>query len=76
MGFVGHSAVAFDDPNLSRIRLGNSAKDYAHSIYAALRELDDKNIRVIVVEGISEAGEGAAVMDRLRRAAWKAIENG
>jgi L-threonylcarbamoyladenylate synthase len=68
VGFVGHSAVAID--NLSMIRLENSARDYAHSIYAALRELDDKNISVIVVEGISEAGEGAAVMDRLRRAAY------
>ncbi|MEK6406648.1 MAG: L-threonylcarbamoyladenylate synthase [Acidobacteriota bacterium] len=71
VGLVGHSAVAIDDPNLSKIRLENSAKDYAHSIYAALRELDDKNTRVVVVEGISEAGEGAAVMDRLRRAAWQ-----
>lgn len=73
VGLVGHSPVAIDDPNLSRIRLENNAKDYAHFIYAALRELDDMNIRVIIVEGISEAGEGAAVMDRLRRAA-SAIE--
>jgi len=34
-----------------------------------LRQLDKNNPRVIIVEGISDAGEGAAVMDRLRRAA-------
>jgi hypothetical protein len=38
-------------------------------MYAALRELDEKKPGVIVVEGISEEGEGAAVMDRLKRAA-------
>jgi len=69
VGFAGHSAVEIDDPNFSAIRLGSNAKDYAHSIYATLRQLDKKDPRVIIVEGISEAGEGAAVMDRLRRAA-------
>lgn len=69
VGFAGHSAVEIDDPGFSAIRLGSNAKDYAHSIYATLRQLDKKDPRVIIVEGISEAGEGAAVMDRLRRAA-------
>ncbi len=69
VGFAGHSSVEIDDPNFYAIRLGSNAKDYAHSIYATLRQLDKKDPRVIIVEGISEAGEGAAVMDRLRRAA-------
>jgi len=69
VGFAGHSSVEIDDPNFCALRLGSSAKDYAHSMYALLRQLDKKNPRVIIVEGISEAGEGAAVMDRLRRAA-------
>jgi L-threonylcarbamoyladenylate synthase len=69
VGFAGHSLVEIDDPNYYAIRLANNAKDYAHSIYATLRRLDKKEPRVIIVEGISEAGEGAAVMDRLRRAA-------
>jgi L-threonylcarbamoyladenylate synthase len=69
VGFAGHSSVEIDDPKFCAIRLGSSAKDYAHSIYATLRQLDKKNPCVIIVEGISEAGEGAAVMDRLRRAA-------
>ncbi len=61
--------MEIDDPNFCALRLGSSAKDYAHSIYAMLRQLDKKNPGVIIVEGISGAGEGAAVMDRLRRAA-------
>lgn len=69
VGLIGHSPVDVDDPRLYRIRLGGDAYDYARSIYAALRELDEKNPGVILVEGISEGGEGAAVMDRLRRAA-------
>ncbi|HXI88941.1 MAG TPA: L-threonylcarbamoyladenylate synthase [Blastocatellia bacterium] len=69
VGFAGHSFVEIDNPNFCALRLGSSAKDYAHSMYAMLRQLDKNNPRVIIVEGISEAGEGAAVMDRLRRAA-------
>jgi hypothetical protein len=34
-----------------------------------MRELDEWGAKTIVIEGISEEGEGAAVMDRLRRAA-------
>lgn len=69
VGFAGHSSVKIDDPKFCALRLGSSAKDYAHSIYATLRQLDKKNPRVIIVEGINDTGEGAAVMDRLRRAA-------
>lgn len=68
VGFIGHTAVAINDTSFFSIHLGPRADDYAHSIYAALREVDRQNPRVIVVEGISDAGEGAAVMDRLRRA--------
>jgi L-threonylcarbamoyladenylate synthase len=43
--------------------------EIAAGLFAHLRELDDAGLDVIVVEGISEAGVGRAVMDRLRRAA-------
>ncbi|MFY9608357.1 MAG: L-threonylcarbamoyladenylate synthase, partial [Blastocatellia bacterium] len=69
VGFIGHTRVAIDNPGFSAILLENAADEYARSIYSALRELDQRGVNVIVVEGISEAGEGAAVMDRLRRAA-------
>ena len=35
--------------------------------------MDERGADVIIVEGISESGEGAAVMDRLRRAASEVL---
>jgi L-threonylcarbamoyladenylate synthase len=72
---IGHTLLKIDDPSFNSIRLGRDAREYAHSIYAALREADKKEPGVIVVEGISDAGEGAAVMDRLRRAASEVDTN-
>lgn len=46
-----------------------SAEGFAHGLFAALRELDELGVERIVVEGIAEVGLGAAIMDRLRRAA-------
>ena len=69
VGFIGHTLLEIDDPAFNPIRLGRYAGEYAHSIYAALREADENDPRVIVVEGINDTGEGGAVMDRLRRAA-------
>ena len=41
----------------------------ARGLFAALRDLDSAGVRVILVEGISDAHEGLAVMNRLRKAA-------
>ena len=69
VGFIGHTRVNIESVNFKPVILHDSAAEYGISIYSALRKLDDQHISIIVVEGISEAGEGAAVMDRLRRAA-------
>ncbi|HYV06936.1 MAG TPA: L-threonylcarbamoyladenylate synthase [Blastocatellia bacterium] len=69
VGFIGHTSVPISEPGFSTIFLENSAEAYARSIYSAFRELDERGVDVIVVEGISDEDEGAAVMDRLRRAA-------
>jgi L-threonylcarbamoyladenylate synthase len=74
VGFIGSSRIDIDDPNFYAINLESSASNYARSIYGALRELDRRGARVIVVEAINENGEGAAVMDRLRRAASEVIK--
>ena len=55
--------------------LRNEPADYAARLYAALREMDEGGASVIVIEGIADAGEGAAVMDRLRRAASETIRD-
>lgn len=74
VGFIGHTRVAIDEDEFFVVEVGSSADEYARALYGALRELDRKGARVIVVEGISEDGKGAAVMDRLRRAASEVIE--
>ncbi len=73
VGLISHTRVEIDDPNFHAIYLRDGAGDYARSIYSALRELDRRGAGEIVVEGIEETGEGAAVMERLRRAASQVI---
>ncbi len=52
------------------IALGPSVADIAHGLFSALRELDLKGVDFIFVEKMEGAGEaGAAVMNRLRKAA-------
>ncbi len=41
----------------------------ARDLFAVLRAMDDEGVDIILAEGFSETGLGAAVMDRLRRAA-------
>ena len=69
VGFIGSARIDIDEAEFYSINLDDNACAYAHSIYNALRELDEKGARVIVIQGIDESREGAAVMDRLRRAA-------
>ncbi|KAJ2841168.1 hypothetical protein J3B02_006018 [Coemansia erecta] len=48
----------------------DDAKHLAHSIFALLRLLDEiEHVDAILVEGVDEADEGMAVMNRLLKAA-------
>ena len=53
------------------IALGRDTADIARGLFSALRELDQKGVDVIFVEGIddNEGDTAAAVMNRLRKAA-------
>lgn len=73
VGFIGHTPLAIDDARFSAMILRANPADYASKLYSALREMDERGASLIVVEGIPEAGEGAAVMDRLRRAASETL---
>ena len=57
------------------ISLGRDVADIARGLFAALRELDQKGVSVIFVEGIedTEGGARAAIMNRLRKAAESEI---
>jgi L-threonylcarbamoyladenylate synthase len=73
VGLISHTPVEIADRNFVAVRLADSAADYARAIYAAMRAMDERGVRVIVVEGISDQAEGAAVMERLRRAASEIV---
>lgn len=49
--------------------VASSAEAYAHALYAWLRSCDARQVTVVLAVPPSEAGIGAAVRDRLRRAA-------
>ena len=66
-GVLAHRApAAAAAPQASR-QLPDDAQGYARGLYAALRELDQAEIDLIVVEAIPATAEWAAVADRLRR---------
>lgn len=46
-------------------------KQYAVNMFAAMHSLEESEIEVIVAEPVPETGIGIAIMDRLRKAAWK-----
>ena len=56
------------------IQLGASATEIARGLFSALRALDMEGVDVIFVEGIDDQEEeGAAVMNRLRKAAEEIV---
>ena len=59
------------------IGLGGNTAEIARGLFSGLRELDQKGVDVIFVEGIeeSEGAEAAAVMNRLRKAAEVEIKS-
>lgn len=61
-------------PQVEDIWLGKSGEDISRGLFAALRELDDRDVGVIYVEGIGEEDEGLAVMNRLRKAASEVVK--
>ena len=46
-----------------------SVEEYAHEVFEFFRECDRRDIRTIYCESVPEQGVGAALMDRVRRAA-------
>ncbi len=57
--------------------LGSKEKlfEVAYNLFSSLREMDKRDVEVIIVEGIEEKGLGLAIMNRLRKAASKRITN-
>lgn len=59
-------------PGVLVTRVSGGMADYARTLFETLRAFDAAGVDLILVEGVVEEGLGAAVMDRLRRAATPA----
>ena len=64
--FIGVSAV---EAEFALILICSSVEEYAHQVFEFFRECDRRQIVTIYCETVPESGLGAALMDRLRRAA-------
>ncbi len=69
-GLVHRSARKGPRPAWS-LRVRGGVPAYAKALFAALRDAETARVRVLYVETVGDAGTGAAVMDRLRRAAGR-----
>jgi L-threonylcarbamoyladenylate synthase len=56
------------------ICLGKNSADIAKNLFKSFRDFDKKNIDIILAEGIPEKNFGAAIMNRLAKAAEKIIK--
>ena len=54
---------------LTLTKVCSSVEEYAHEVFEFFRECDRSGIATVYCESVDEAGIGAALMDRLRRAA-------
>ncbi|MBN1399113.1 MAG: threonylcarbamoyl-AMP synthase [Bacteroidetes bacterium] len=70
IGAITYSAIlgSVDVPKF-HVFLDSSIEHIARNLFGAMRELDRQNLDVILIESVEEKGLGAAVMDRLRKAA-------
>lgn len=67
--FIGVSRV--DKDRFDAVRICDSVEHYARSVFEFFRECDRRGIQTILCEAVPPSGIGAALMDRLRRAAEK-----
>lgn len=55
--------------NYALTKLCGASEEYAHELFSFFRECDHRGIAIIYCQKVEETGIGAALMDRLRRAA-------
>ncbi|MFW6257340.1 MAG: L-threonylcarbamoyladenylate synthase [Prolixibacteraceae bacterium] len=54
-----------------RLTKTSDLKEYAVNLFAAMHALEESDVETIVAEPVPETGIGVAIMDRLRKAAWR-----
>lgn len=67
-GKVGVLSVVQQDFPLE-INMGNTSLEIAKNIFSSLRKMEEFKVDYIIVQGILDANQGLAVMNRLRKAA-------
>lgn len=68
VGLITSATLPADLP-IAIVRTGANVQDLAHELYSAFRNLDDKGCEVVLLTLPSKDGIGAAVVDRIQRAA-------
>lgn len=68
-GLLTLSHVASGFLKTERLSESRDLREAAANLYGAMRRLDEAGLDLIVAEAIPETGIGAAIMDRLRKAA-------
>jgi L-threonylcarbamoyladenylate synthase len=61
--------IGLQKRNIKKELICNSVDEYAHCLYEFLRKCDRAGVETIYCEAVEEKGIGAALMDRIRRAA-------
>lgn len=70
--------VSVQEMGLSNVierSMGTTALEIAHNLFKDLREVDELDVDLILVEGIDEADDGLAVMNRLSKAASEIVSD-
>lgn len=67
-----NTLVICNEKNISKfkrgISYGSTLEDIAHNIFRILREVDNYNVDLVIIEGVEKEGLGLAIMNRLIRA--------
>ena len=72
-GILSHSGLSENSGCrfVEKVSPSGDLKEAAHNLFAALHRLDNQNLDIIYAYEFPEEGLGAAIMDRLRKAATK-----
>jgi L-threonylcarbamoyladenylate synthase len=54
-----------------RVSDHNDMKEYAANLFAAIHQLEESDVECIIAEPVPETGIGIAIMDRLKKAAYR-----
>jgi len=69
LSFSGNDTEAYK--TVIRLTYTQDLKEYAVNLFEAMHNLEESDVKFIVVEPVPESGIGIAIMDRLKKAAYR-----